>query len=208
MVAVLAGHWERHQLAPRTFAMIGDGNGFLGALIRRVVPEARMYCIDLPKALVFQAAIHQRADARASMGRVAGPGASEASITFVLPQEIDQVPDMIDCAVNVASLQEMNRRSIEGYFTWLRRRSRPQSRFYCVNREEKSLPGGEVARFAEYPWRSDDEVWLDGPCLYYTHYLSRRSSPEGPRLLGRRVPFINYFEGSMRHRLVHLAPES
>ena len=101
----------------------------------------------------------------------------------------------------------MSCRSIVGCFTWLRRRSHAQSRLYCVNREEKALPGGEVRRFADYPWQPDDEVFLDGPCPYYTHYLSRSMRPRGPTLLGLRVPFINYFDGPMRHRLVRLAPE-
>lgn len=206
ILAVLADHWEAYQLSPRTFAMIGDGNGFLGTLIRRAVPQARVYCIDLPKALVFQAFTHKAADGQASMARLGQSAEVGADVVFVLPQEIERVVEAIDCAVNIASMQEMSCGSIAGYFTWLRRRSQGHSRFYCVNREEKALPGGEVARFADYSWRPNDEVFLDGACPYYTHYLSRSMRPHGPALLGLRMPFINYFDGPMKHRLVRLAP--
>ena len=206
ILATLADHWHSQRLTPRMFAMIGDGNGFLGALIRRAVPETRMYCIDLPKALVFQASTHRRADARASAGRLTHHERAEAAILFVLPQDVEQIAEGIDCAVNIASMQEMTRRSIARYFSWLRRRSHSQSRFYCVNREEKLQPDGEVARFAEYPWRPEDQLFLDGLCPYYTHYLSRCMRPSGPTLFGWRVPLINYFDGPTRHRLVHLSP--
>jgi hypothetical protein len=100
----------------------------------------------------------------------------------------------------------MNAFTIQAYFAFLRRRSTPRSRFYCVNRLHKQLPGGEVASFLEYPWQENDEVFLDERCPFYTHYLSPSMSPHGPRLFGLRVPFVNYFDGPHRHRLVRLAP--
>ncbi len=204
--SVLTDHWDAHGLSPRTFAMIGDGNGFLGALVRRARPIARMYSIDLPKTLVFQACTHGKAGRRASMARLAGNGSPNAEVTFVLPQEIEEIPDPIDCAVNVASMQEMSEHSIATYFTFLRRRSERDSRFYCVNRGTKTLPGGEVTQFSDYPWCREDQIFLDGRCAYYHHYVSRCMTSRGPRLFGLRVPFVNYFDGDMLHRLVHLAP--
>jgi hypothetical protein len=204
-LAVLAGHWAAHHLAPQTFALLGDGYGFLGALIRRWHRPARVYCIDLPKMLVFQAATHLRAEPGAHLAVMAGGAGAAGEVTFVAPDDIGGVEGPLDCAVSMASFQEMNRASIEAYFAFLRQRSGPQSRLYCVNREEKTLPGGEVARFADYPWDPDDEVFLDGPCPYYRHFLARATLANGPRWLGWRVPFVNHFDGPMRHRLVRLA---
>jgi len=208
IVALLTDHWRRARLSPRTFAIIGDGYGFLGALIRRVLPGLRMYCIDLPKTLVFQATTHQRADRKITMSFLGEPHGTEgdapADLTLVLPQAIDRVSDAIDCAVNVASMQEMNALTIQAYFTFLRWRSHAHSRFYCVNRVEKVLPGGEVSRFAEYPWQAGDEIFLDGPCPYYRYNLSRRMTPDGARLPGIRLPFTTYFKTHW-HRLVRLA---
>ena len=205
IVATLADHWAQQGLSPRTFAVIGDGDGFLSALVRQFVPQARIYCIDLPKGLVFQAHLHHRADKKARLTRLRWRGEEEAEVVFVLPQEIEQIPDPIDCAVNIASMQEMSAASIASYFKFLRQRSLPESRFYCVNRLEKPLPGVEAARFLEYPWAREDAIFLDGPCPYYTHYVSRLRSPRGVSLLGARVPFLNRFDGPMVHRLAHLA---
>lgn len=105
-------------------------------------------------------------------------------------------------------MQEMTRFSIETYFRFLRRRSQPQSRFYCVNRARKTLVGGEVNEFAAYPWRPEDEVFLDGPCPYYTHYLAPYTTACGPRILGLHLPCVNTFDGLHWHRLVRLAPEA
>ena len=204
-LAVLADHWAAHNLSPRTFAMIGDGYGFLGALVRRRLPESRIYCIDLPKTLVFQAHTHEQADRTAKMSIVSKDG-GVADVNFVLPQHIELISDDIDCAVNIASMMEMKDSSIASYFTFLRQRSTPQSRFYCVNRLLKELPGGEVTRFQDYPWQEGDDLFIDGPCPYHTRFFARHTLPRGPKLLGMRVPFVNYFDGIIMHRLVHLAP--
>ena len=112
----------------------------------------------------------------------------------------------VDCAINIASMQEMNEFSIASYFMFLRRSTTPSSRFYCVNRLRKDLPGGEVTSFKDYPWQEDDEVFIDGPCPYYAHFFGHPMLPKGPRVLGVRVPFVNYFDGIMMHRLARLAP--
>lgn len=203
---ILVDHWRAHQLSPRTFAMIGDGHGFLGALIRRYLPGVRLYCIDLPKTLVFQAHLHERAGRGATMAVLSTGSAPGADVTFVLPQDVERIAEPIDCAINIASMQEMNAATIRAYFAFLRRRSTPHSRFYCANRVEKVLPGGEMARFHEYPWHEDDDVFLDGPCPYYRHFLSPERARNGPTVFGRRVPLVNYFDGIHRHRLVRLAP--
>jgi hypothetical protein len=203
-LAVLVDHWTAFNLSPKTFALIGDGYGFLGALIRRHLPDARIYSIDLPKILVFQAYTHERAGSGASMS-IMSTRQRPTSITFVQPQDADAISDEIDCAVNIASMQEMTDLSIAAYFKFLRQRSTPSSRFYCVNRLRKELPGGEVTTFKDYPWQEDDEVFINGPCPYYTHILAR-TMPKGPRVLGMRVPFVNHFDGATMHRLVRLAP--
>ena len=97
---------------------------------------------------------------------------SEA-VFFVAPQHAELIPEKIDCAFNIASMGEMSEFSISAYFTFLRRRSSMNSRFYCVNRSEKQLPGGEVTRFADYPWNEDDMVFIDGPCPYNWEYPTK-----------------------------------
>ena len=205
-LAVLTDHWRQHGLAPATVALIGDGDGFLGALIARCHPAARLFCIDLPKQLVFQAATQEHANPGRTMGvLLTGNGAAEAECVFVSPSELDAVPGPIDCAVNIASMQEMRADSIAAYFAFLRRRSAPQSRFYCVNRLHKTLVGGEASAFLDYPWQPQDDLFLDGPCPYYRHYFASSTTPRGPRLGGVRIPYVNFFDGEHWHRLVRLA---
>lgn len=205
VLSVLADHWEDGHLQPRTFAVIGDGPGFLSTLIRRRFPKARIYCIDLPKALVFQAEAHRRTDRAAHLARLGSYEKDSAVTTLVLPQEVEGISELLDCAVNMASMQEMNGSSVAAYFAFLRSRSGPHSRFYCINRLEKELPDGEWRRFEAYPWDERDEVFIHGPCPYYSHFFAPYTTPQGPRLWGVRIPFVNGFDGPMFHRLVHLA---
>jgi hypothetical protein len=50
-------------------------------------------------------------------------------------------------------------------------------------------------------------VFIDGPCPYDTYVLESRTSPSGPKMMGVRVPFANYFGGTTMHRLVRLTPK-
>lgn len=168
-LAVLVDHFESHGLAPRTLAFIGCGSGFFGTLALRVIPDSRAYFIDFPKMLLFQARSIERALPGAAMRFRGSDSDPRVTATFVPSWEAESIDDRIDCAVNMASMQEMNVHSIGAHFDFLRRRSGPQSRFYCVNRECKKMLGGEVAAFSEYPWHPDDEIFIDTVCPYYTH---------------------------------------
>jgi hypothetical protein len=205
LLAVLKDHWDAHKTCPKTFAMIGDGYGFCGALIRRVVPRARLLLIDLPKIMVFQVRTLQRSDPDAKMGLLSE--SQDVDVMFARPSEIESYSSDIDCAINMASMGEMTHESIIQYFGFLRKRSRVGSRFYCVNRESKSHPDGTVIRFDHYPWKEADETYLDGICPYSTHYWSSRVSGTGPRIAGFHIPFLQRFDGPFRHRLVRLASE-
>ena len=210
VLATIVDHCQQQELSPKTFALIGDGNGFFGALLRRYHRQCTIYSIDLPKSLVFQVRMHVAADATVPLALLPDglPRVHErAQVVLVAPQHLDQIPDTIDFAVSVASMQEMTAFSIASYFTFLRRRSQPHSRFYCISRLCKELPGGEVCRFEDYPWALDDEVFLNGVCPFYTHSFSLHTSRQGPRVLGWRIPCVNYFDGVHVHRLVHLTPE-
>src|SRR6266516_4812839 len=71
-------------------------------------------------------------------------------------------------------MQEMNPGNVAEYFRFLRRSSAADSHLYCVNRRRKVLPDGTVSVMADYPWSTDDEVFIDGECPYYTDRDSAR----------------------------------
>jgi len=213
ILATLVDHFQAFQLQPKTFALIGDGDGFLGTLILRYFrnQKIRMVNIDLPLALVLQASTHEAAHPKMAMSALLPDmqddrHPKQAGVTFVHPDRIEQIDEPIDCAINVASMQEMPPSSIEAYFLFLRRCSTKNSRFYCVNRLEKKLVGGEILKFYHYPWRKDDRLFIDGVCPYFVHFLEFQRSSRGPHFLGTRIPFLNYYNGPVMHRLVHLAP--
>lgn len=100
-------------------------------------------------------------------------------------------------AINIASMQEMNRNIVEDYFNDLRAAAaNNEMYFYCVNREEKRLPDGAVTRFSEYPWSSKDDVKVDELCPWHQSYYTHTP------------PFYRPYDGAHRHRLVKLAPHS
>lgn len=207
VLSILWDHFQEHRLRPRTFALIGDGDGFLGALILGCLEgsDIRIYSVDLPKVLVFQAETYLKANPGISPSALLpGEESPFASVVLVHPDCVERIPEEIDCAVSLVSMQEMKASSIEAYFTFLRRRSGPSSRFYCINRLVNKLPGGEVSSFMDYPWSERDRIFLDSPCPYFTHFLDPTTHPLGPRLLGLRVPMVNYFSGPCWHRLVRL----
>jgi hypothetical protein len=71
--SVLADHFLEHDISPKKFVLIGDGDGFLGALILRCLSKTNigMYAVDLPKMLVFQAHTHESANPRITMSVLA-----------------------------------------------------------------------------------------------------------------------------------------
>ncbi len=208
VLSVLWDHFQEHRLQPRTFALIGDGDGFLGALILRCFSgsEVRLYNMDLPKVLVFQAETHFKANPGIFLS-VLLPGQENplGQVVLVHPDCIERISEKIDCAINLVSMQEMKPSSVQAYFDFLRRRSGPSSRFYCINRLRNELPEGEISSFTDYPWSEKDEIFLDTPCRYFRHFLDLTVYAKGPRLLGFRVPLINYFDGPSWERLVRLA---
>ena len=102
----------------------------------------------------------------------------------------------INYAINIASMQEMDPPVINEYFKDLRSTAvNNEIYFYCANREEKTLPGGTLTRFNDYPWSKEDEIKVDELCPW--HQLTYSYKP----------PFYRPFDGPIRHRLVKLSPK-
>ena len=112
-----------------------------------------------------------------------------------------------DLAVNIASMQEMNRQTIEGYFRFLRNHLNADNLFYCFNRERKEMDDGEVSEFLNYPWLEADQYVVNGYSPWPRFYLGRTRPRNGPRILGVRVPLVNYYDGKFMHRLAILATD-
>lgn len=192
---------------------IGDGYGFLSALIKEVFPDSLICMVDLGKTLLFQAYYCGKSHPDHShflITDITKDMIKEADIDkcdfLYCPAEyIESLKGIsFDIAINIASMQEMNENSIKAYFEFLRVHMTSDNLFYCCNREVKEMQGGEISRFYAYPWLQEDVHLIDDYCPWYKYFLSVQKAKNGPSFFKLRIPFINYFDGDILHRLTIL----
>jgi len=190
--------------------IIGDGYGFLGSLIKEIDPDSSIVLVDLGRILLWQAYYCARAHPGRSHYLVANSqelneDKLEHDFIYCPAEHLKMVDSLsFDLAINIASMQEMNQETIEEYFSYLRKHSKPHNLFYCCNREEKIMPGGESSRFFNYPWSDKDVHLVDEYCPWQRYFLALWKSEKGLAVLNVRIPFVNYFDGEIRHRLTVL----
>lgn len=206
-LALIDSHLSEAQRGTRLrVLLIGDGYGFLGALVKGMFPRSTVVFVDLGKVLLFQAYHCQRVypDRRHLVIHGGDQEAIErADFVYCPADRLEDIGHLTyDLAVNIASMQEMSMDVVAGYFGFLRAHMAVDALFYCCNRERKQLVGGEVQEFDRYPWSGRDVHLVDGACPWHRYYLAVR---RGPCVLGRRWPLVNYFDGPHRHRLTRLA---
>ncbi len=191
--------------------MIGDGYGLLASLVKERFPNSTIILVDVGKVLLFQAFYCQKAHpdkVHESVLNERRIDPNQCDFVYCPAEFLDRVSQVTyDLSVNIASMQEMTADSVTDYFHFLRQHKEVGGLFYCCNRERKVLVGGEVQEFARYPWHADDVHLVDERCPWHQHYFSFSTYSNGPRLLGIRIPFVNYFDGPIRHRLTQLSRE-
>lgn len=194
-LSVIRQFLKMPQEAKFSVLIIGDGYGFLATLIKTVYPNAVITLIDIGKVLLFQAVNLQKVFPRARHRMIGhDPFEKDSTDFFYVPAEdLDQVPDIrFSLMVNIASMQEMTYPMIERYFAFLRAHAKEDNLFYCCNRIQKRLVGGELIEIAKYPWAQGDRHWVDELCPFYTYFFNRR------------FPIVHRFEGTFVHRLTCL----
>lgn len=181
----------RHVKGPApTFLVIGDGYGFLSAMLKSLYPDSRIVLVDLGKTLLFQAVYLQKAHP-AARHVLAGDG--DGDFVYCPADQIERLDFNYDVAINTHSMQEMTMSTIGRYFDFLRTHCREDNLFYCCNRESKTLPDGEIIEFAKYPWSNEDRHLIDELPIFYEYFVTSR------------FPYFTSFEGKPRHRLTRLA---
>jgi hypothetical protein len=190
-----------------TVLLIGDGFGVLSSLFKEEFPNSTLVLVDLGKTLFFQGYYCQMAHPQCRHLQVCDEALLEGADFVYCPADALESlePARFDLAINVCSMQEMGYASIEGYFSLMRRTMRAENLFYCCNRERKVLPGGEVIELAAYPWSNRDVVLIDELCPWHNYTFIWGRPEKGPRVLGWRLPFIGYYDGTISHRLVKMA---
>jgi len=177
--------------------MIGDGYGFLSALIKSVYPQARIALVDIGKILIFQAVNIQTIfpfcrHALISDGG-AGPGSHDnADFVYCPADRLDLLRGMrYRLIINISSMQEMEMKVINRYFD-IMRSSTGEGYFYSCNRVERELWKGIYIRTIDYPWHKKDDIVVDELCPWYQ------------KLPSSRPPFSKLPKGPYHHRLVKL----
>ena len=148
--------------------IIGDGHGFFGTLIKSLRPDEKILFINLGKNLLIDticfSKIFPNIEPLHYHQLENFDQIKNNEIIFLEAEQFELLQNLPICLfINVASMQEMDASIINRYFEYMRTSS-AEPHFYCCNREEKTLPDGEVSRFADYPWatgRRGVDILLD-----------------------------------------------
>lgn len=189
--------------------MIGDGYGLLSALFKKRFKNSTIIMVDMGKTLVFQSYYCQKLYPKHTHRLVEDvDDIDKVDFVYCPTEQLEALePFRYDMGVSIASMQEMNATTVKRYFAFLRKCLQPKNIFYCCSRESKILPDGEVSEFTAYPWEEGDQFLVDGRCPWHQYFISPAVGIDGLRLFGRRIPFINFYDGKHLHRLAILSTE-
>ena len=185
------------------FFVIGDGPGILSAILHVCFPNARIILADLGSVLFFQSIQLNKAFPEFVQRISDEDSPSEVGFIFYPADSLNSIPDGdFDLAINVASMQEFDPSITKKYFELLRKKN--TSMFYCCNRLEKRLIGGEITRFMDYPWKTADKHLVDELCPWHQWFLGVDST-SNVKFLGLPIPFMHKYDGPHWHRLTQLS---
>lgn len=188
---------------PERIIIIGDGYGVLSGLLHSQYPLCKIYLIDLGPMLFFQSYYLQQAYPDVNQCIVGSDSFVESTFNFCSAETIEKInTENVDLAVNIASMQEMSGEMVTQYFLLLRKLY--TKNFYCCNRIEKKMPGGEISCIKEYPWSANDIFLVDEICPWHTWFLGRGKTPN-VKLKGLSIPFMHEYDGAHWHRFATLS---
>ena len=173
--------------------IIGDGHGHLGILIKKLHPDVKIIYVNLGKNLLIDSYHYSMIFSnhkplllkKHNLNMI-----NDYSMFLIEAENYSLIESInIDIFINVASMQEMDIKTINNYFMYMRN-NQEESFFYCCNRVSKTLADKSVIKFNDYPWSSKDLVFLNEKCDWYTKF---------PTLF---PPFWKSFGGEIKHKLV------
>jgi putative sugar O-methyltransferase len=145
-----------------TVCEIGSGTGNLASLFFYHF-KTKLILIDLPQTLLFSYSYLSQLIPSAKIllpNEIEKEGfdLGKYDIIMISPDQISQIPDdTVDLTVNISSMQEMTKETIESYFDMMDRIIKPNGYFFTSNRVEKIM-SGEPIRLSEYPWRDHTQT--------------------------------------------------
>jgi hypothetical protein len=179
--------------------VIGDGFGSLTSLIVGAGIGSKVILINLTQTLLADLIFVRLGLPGVSFALVEDAQSLETALedgTQIIALRADSFRLLesvkLSAAVNIASMQEMRSEQISEYFSVMRIGNPEGIWFYTCNRSEKTLPGGEISRFLEYPWSDADVVRFHSSCPWHQRYYTTRP------------PSYRRYDGDHLHRLALL----
>ena len=176
-------------------AIIGDGNGYLGMLLKTLYPNVKIIQINLAKVLMFDLIFTSLLSNLNKVSVVLNSKdyRNTADFNFIPAEKVSAIHlSDVDFFFNIASMQEMDLHVINSYFKLIRSQNLKKTYFYCCNRVSKKLPDGTVVTFDDFPWLENDKVVFDEVCDWYSEFPISRP------------PFVKEFDGQHKHRLIEV----
>ena len=175
-------------LESKRFCLIGDGYGRFGSILKSIYPNCSVIYINLGRTLVFDYYYTSKVFPSSNHQLNITQDKLSDDFTYIEAERYREFKLEAEIFINIASMQEMDMKTINEYFSLIKSQSHPVY-FYCANRISKELPDGSIINFNEYPW-SGMKVLIDELCPWHQKFPSIKP------------PFVRKFDGPVQHRLV------
>lgn len=178
----------------KVICVIGDGYGYFGNLLSKYDSNFKIIFVNLGKQLIFDAQITQNINTNSNLNLLSISNINEdlMHFNFLEAENYHLIAELnIDLFINIASMQEMNKMTVDNDFTYMRASKAPLKFFYCCNRIHKVLPDGEEIIFDNYPWK-DSQILFEEIPNWYMNYTAQKP------------PFWRPYDGLLKVRLVTL----
>lgn len=175
-------------LESKRFCLIGDGYGRFGSILKSIYPNCSVIYINLGRILVFDYYYTSKVFPSSKHQLNITQDKLSDDFTYIEAERYREFKLEAEIFVNIASMQEMDLKTINEYFSLIESQSQSVY-FYCANRISKKLPDGSIINLNEYPW-SGTKVLIDELCPWHQKF---------PTI---KPPFVRNFDGPTQHRLV------
>ena len=175
-------------LDSKSFCLIGDGYGRIGSILKSILPNCKVVYINLGRTLLFDYYYTSKVFPKSDHLVIRTQSELSDDFSYIEAERYREIKIEAEIFINIASMQEMNMKTINDYFSLFKSQSHPIY-FYCANRISKKLPDGSVINFNEYPWNGM-KVLVDELCPWHQKFPSIKP------------PFVRKFDGPVQHRLV------
>ena len=149
-------------LDSKKICLIGDGYGRFGSILKTIYPNSKIVYINLGRTLVFDYYYASKVFPNSNHHLNRTQYKLSNDFTYIEAEKYRQFKIEANVFINVASMQEMDMKTTDEYFTLIKSQVSP-TYFYCANRISKELPDGSIINFNEYPW-DDMKVLIDELC--------------------------------------------